>query len=103
MFYCVQGEDNLDHPNAFFVPKPEGGAPISFEAFLQHFPFNADAFHFRFQVCNRSILQCGGESEVESALFYTVLLFPYETTSSYCPRLSALAVNSMVILSGDAS
>jgi len=40
----------MTHPNAFFVPRPEGGQPITFDAFLQHFPFSADAFHFRFQV-----------------------------------------------------
>lgn len=50
IFYCVQGEDNMNHPNAFFVPKPEGGKAISFDAFLQHFPFSSEAFHFRFQV-----------------------------------------------------
>jgi len=50
VFYCIQSEDDMEHPNAFFVPKPDDGRLISFEAFLQHFPFNSDAFHFRFQV-----------------------------------------------------
>jgi len=50
VFYCVQGEDDIEHPNAFFVPRPEDGSRIGFEAFLQHFPFSRDSFHFRFQV-----------------------------------------------------
>jgi len=50
VFYCVQGEDDFNHPNAFFVPRPADGSPVSFQSFIQNFPFDSNAFHFRFQV-----------------------------------------------------
>eukprot|EP00658_Telonema_sp_P-2_P029070 TRINITY_DN22161_c0_g1_i1.p1 TRINITY_DN22161_c0_g1~~TRINITY_DN22161_c0_g1_i1.p1 ORF type:complete len:316 (+),score=64.58 TRINITY_DN22161_c0_g1_i1:108-1055(+) len=47
MFYLVQNEDDLSHPNAFFAPAT--GAPPTLADFLQHFPLPSEDFHFRFQ------------------------------------------------------
>ena len=72
----------MNHPNAFFVPRPEGGKAITFDAFIQHFPFNSDAFHFRFQAISRSC----------EPLRYTVAMPTAILRAVHCrPVLKALA------------